>query len=334
MRRARRVSTQSLPRTATEYQRAQRREHQEAVRAVRRRWSRRRGDFDASWSMVGPAVAAIVLTAQERVAGRARDYVPAVLADTGQTRALSPVGRANVPAFVGVTGAGIPVHDALDVAPIRAKQRVAGGMPQYAALATTGAWLGRSVGTILSDTSRAVEATEMYARAVGGYVRVLAPPSCSRCVVLAGRWYRKNAGFERHPNCDCYHIPSSEGIAGDLTLDPMAYYESQDEAGRIKLAGSRANYQAIEDGADLSQIVNAYRRTDGMRFAQSPSIIREASGLAFSPVTRRSLSFRAAQTARQTSRFSGLRLMPESIYRTAQSRDDALRLLRINGWIL
>ena len=37
--------------------------------------------------------------------------------------------------------------------------------------------------------------------------RVLVPPSCKRCVVLAGRIYRDLEGFKRHPKCDCQHWP-------------------------------------------------------------------------------------------------------------------------------
>src|SRR5690606_23965723 len=42
------------------------------------------------------------------------------------------------------------------------------------------------------------------------YVRMLTPPSCSRCTVLAGRWYRKNAGFARHPGC----FPAGAMVSG------------------------------------------------------------------------------------------------------------------------
>lgn len=39
------------------------------------------------------------------------------------------------------------------------------------------------------------------------YVRVLVPPSCDRCTILAGRIYRDLEGFARHPGCDCQHWP-------------------------------------------------------------------------------------------------------------------------------
>ena len=98
-----------------------------------------------------------------------------------------------------------------------------------------------------------------------GYVRMLTPPSCDRCVILAGKWYRWNQGFKRHPNCDCRHIPATEAIAGDITVDPMEYFNSLSIADQNKYFG-KANAEAIrEEGADIFQIVNA-RMTYGSVF--------------------------------------------------------------------
>src|SRR5690348_18342012 len=37
---------------------------------------------------------------------------------------------------------------------------------------------------------------------------LLNPPSCQRCAILAGRWYRWSQGFLRHPRCDCVNLPA------------------------------------------------------------------------------------------------------------------------------
>lgn len=177
--------------------------------------------------------------------------------------------------------------------------------------------------TILSDTARAAESAALVPREfVEGYVRMLNPPSCSRCVVLAGRFYRWNDGFDRHPLCDCRHIPASEAIAGDLRLNPSAYFDSLSLADQDKTF-TAAGARAIRDGADITQVVNARR---GMQVAQ---VGRRDVLVSLEGTTRRGLASRA-----RTGRNRAPRLMPESIYANAADRADAIRLLRLNGFIL
>jgi hypothetical protein len=96
-----------------------------------------------------------------------------------------------------------------------------------------------------------------------GYIRLLTPPSCPRCVILAGRFYRWSDGFKRHPNCDCVHIPATRELDDDLTSDPQQYFDSLSEAEQDRQFG-KANAQAIRDGASISKVVNAQ---SGMRTA-------------------------------------------------------------------
>lgn len=326
--------TQSLPPAATRYAREQRLEQQAAIAAVLRQWRRMDpADFDRSWAAIAPTVVAIVGTAQQRVADSADAYVPAVLAETGQDSAVEARALTSTAEWVGWTGAGVTVADSLAAAPVRAKQGVERNLTPPQALQHAGRWLTASTGTILSDTARSVEAVGMYTRPVSGYVRMLNPPSCARCAVLAGRFYRKNAGFDRHPGCDCRHIPASEAVAGDLRLNVSDYYDSLDDAGKVKFAGSKANAQAIADGADPTQIVNAYRRTAGMRFAQVSPIKREfGNKYTTEGATRRGLAYQQ-QTGLRRNGAPQSRLMPESIYRNAASQEDAIRQLKLYGWI-
>jgi len=350
------MPAQNLPQTASEYARASRREHQAALTAVRRQWRRMGRDFDTSWLSVAPALLAIIATAQERTARLADAYVPAVLEETGQTRSVAAAAETNLAAFVGVTGSGAAVADQIGLAPIRAKQArqshishddltgattMVPGMTEAQALASAGQWLTATVGTILSDTGRAVETTGMATRNVAGYVRMLVPPSCGRCAVLAGRWYRSREAFQRHPGCDCRHIPSSERIGGDMTLDLHSYLDGLDDAGRIKVLGSKANLEAWRDyGADPQQIINAYR--GGLRTAQDVrgNTVRYTTDAA----TRRSLATYRMRNASRLERDAGavllangrtglVRRMPETILRTTQGREAILRQLRLYGWI-
>ncbi|HLU81895.1 MAG TPA: hypothetical protein VKZ43_00710, partial [Trueperaceae bacterium] len=59
---------------------------------------------------------------------------------------------------------------------------------------------------------------------VTAYDRMLNPPSCSRCVILAGKVYARNAGFDRHPMCDCVHVPTDSDNAGELIFDGPGYF--------------------------------------------------------------------------------------------------------------
>ena len=270
--------TQQLPTAASEYAASQRLEQQAAVAAVLRQWTRMGNDFDTSWARIAPTVVAILSTAQARVIAQSVAYVPAVLEETGQAAAIASAYQINQSALVGVAGSGVNTVDLLGGATINAKTTVKGGAAVLDALSGAGEWLSGTVGTVLSDTGRAAEGLGMNIRPVGGYVRMLTPPSCGRCVILAGKFYRKNQGFERHPECDCRHIPASEVVAGDITISPADYFDSLDEAGQAKLAGSAANAKAIRDGADIGQIVNAYRKTAGLSFAQASPIKRTRFG--------------------------------------------------------
>lgn len=211
------------------------------------------------------------------------------------------------------------------------------GLTSLLERATSPEALSLMVVTQVQDAARGAAGTSLVTRSPRlGYVRMLNPPSCSRCAILAGRFYRWNDGFQRHPRCDCRHVPSTENIAGDLTTDPMAYYNSLDEAGKVKLAGSRANFQAIEDGADLGQIVNAYRGTS----VAGESALFQRYGLKFTDAgaSQRSRMFQQ-QVGSGSRAFNGsgggrvLRMMPESIYANAGSHAEALQMLRHYGWI-
>jgi len=299
-------------------------------------------DFESSWLTLAPSMIQVTDLAQERVASLAQQYIPDVLAETGQKRAVAPTLAVNASSLVGTAGDGLPTEGLLYQGVVHARQQVAQGATWRQGLASASGLLTVAVGTLVADTARASESLAMGARPVGGQVRMLNPPSCSRCVVLAGRWYRKSTGFQRHPGCDCVHIPTSEGLAGDLTVDPRAYFDSLDDAGKVKFAGSKANLEAIELGADINQIVNAYRT--GMRTAQlyGKSITYTLEG-----TTRHGLAYRAMSQAQYVRRQQEMlragqryrswrspRLMPESIFRIATSRADAERLLRLYGWLL
>lgn len=174
------------------------------------------------------------------------------------------------------------------------------------------------------------------------YVRYLVLPSCSRCVVLAGRVYRDLDGFPRHPKCDCEHWPvgtEAEAKAAGLVQDPMEAYEAgkiggfrtlDDGTKRFESGLSIADAKALRDGADPVAVINASRgggrRPRGMTNTVSAEIFGRTVKATLEGTTTR------GEWRRKHPNLP-IRLRPESIYEHARDRDDALRLLRLYGYL-
>ncbi|MET0887562.1 MAG: hypothetical protein ABWX92_14060 [Mycetocola sp.] len=338
------VLRQALPSSAEAYAAEQRLEITAAVAAVKRQWSRMGDDFDVSYRLIEPTILRITDLAQARIAAGAQEYIPAVLEETGQRRSIATAFDVDAGSLVGTAGDGMPTESLFYGAVTHAKSLVGAGASTSQALASSASWLSTATGTLLSDTGRGSERLATMARPVTGFVRMLTPPSCSRCVILAGKRVKSSTPFLRHPGCDCRHIPASESVAGDLTVDPGAYFDSLDEAGQIKLAGSRANAEAIHDhGADMNQIVNAYRKGS----VRSAQVFGKSIKYTTAGATRRGVGYKAMSRAGYASkptdvRVAGVRysqaraprLMPETIATIATDRVDQERLLRLYGWVL
>lgn len=294
-------------------------------------------EFDASYVQIERQLWAVMDTAQERVTAGALAYIPAVLDETGQR---NPEPEYEVPerTLVGTAGDGRGTDSLAYGAVTHAKQAVSAGSAPAQALAQGGQFLSTALGTLLSDTGRTAEKMASQARRVTGYVRMLEPPSCGRCIILAGKWTSRREAFDRHPKCDCRNIPASEGMAGDLTTDPATYLDSLDEDELRHTLGSKANAQAYADGADANQLINAYRRSGSMQKAQQYGRTIKYS---HEGITRRGQAHFRMSSMRANQRLDARgrnivvtrRLMPESIYSIAKDRADAQRLLRLYGWI-
>lgn len=167
--------------------------------------------------------------------------------------------------------------------------------------------------TEIQDAGRTAVQAAMVARPeIKGYVRALTPPSCSRCVVLAGKFYRWNEGFSRHPNCDCFHIPVTDlDQVAQEAIDPLAAIKANQVTGL-----SKAEKSAILEGADVFQVINSRR---GMYTAAGRKLTREGA-------SKRGLA---------GSRGAKVRLRPEQIFREAGgNRQLALDMLRANGYVI
>lgn len=155
------------------------------------------------------------------------------------------------------------------------------------------------VSSLIRDAGHtAGSVTTVARRAATGHIRAVNPPSCARCAVLAGRIYRYSQGFQRHPRCDCVMTPTNERVGAELVMDPLEAFRN----GQIR-GLSQADAQAIEDGADIGQVVNVRREGAGVTLGSS--VIQRAG-----------------------------RPTPFGIYATAgDDRDEAIRLLRRHGYL-
>lgn len=194
------------------------------------------------------------------------------------------------------------------------------------------------VRTQLADIQRQAAAVEAAVRPqVKTYVRALVLPSCGRCIVLAGKVYRREQAFDRHPRCDCQNIPSDRRNASKLTVDPRAAFRQMSPEDRVK-SFTRAGAEAIDAGADIGQVVNARRGMESTvaengraRIARNKDGVFVTAEGAWESKRGRVRGV-AAKRMREYG-VNGPRLMPESIMELASTRDEAIRLLTRYGYI-
>lgn len=270
---------------------------------VKRLWRRMGTEFDSSWAKIGPLMLASVEDGRRAAVDTALGYTPAVLAETNQIG--DPIGALNPEMFLSSAPDGRSVATLLDQSVRQAKHAVGAGIAVEEALARGGRFLTMASLTLLADTRREVFGADIIQRpAVTGYVRMLNPPSCKACIILAGKWFRWNTGFDRHPQCDCQHIPGAENVVGDQRTDPYATFESLTPEEQERVFG-RSEARAIREGGDIYRIVN----TSNPR-----------RGLATVSGHRR---YRAPH-----------RMTVDDIYRNAGTRTNAIRMLEREGYIL
>jgi hypothetical protein len=303
---------------AAAYYRAQQTIARRAADAAQGWWGQLdQADLTGSWlGGVGSRVVAAVAAGQLTAASVSDGYVPAQVAAQGGTPA--PEGQVAVSSLAGVASDGRDLSTLLYLPVITTKQRIAVGMPLPDALDAGLRQLVMMASTQVQDAGRVAAGVGIVAeRQLVGYVRQLTPPSCARCAVLAGRFYRWNRGFQRHPRCDCIHRPvyrgDSDTASASARTDSRAYFNSLQPAEQDRVF-TAAGAQAIRDGSDLNQVVNARR---GMSTAGVTTEGTTVSGVA------------GRRLAGQP------RLMPEQIYQMAAgNRDEAIKLLARNGYLL
>jgi hypothetical protein len=278
-----------------------------AVRETTRLWR------FGNWPSVSALALSTVRQALLEAARGAQAYVAAAARAWGVEP--DPFGHVAEHTFADSASDGRPLGTLLDYPDFEVTAFVDQGMDHAQARSVGERHLERIVATQVADAARiSTGVAVVNERTVKGYIRLLTPPSCSRCIILAGRFYKYSAGFARHPQCDCVHVPAAEAV--DVP-SPREVYDSLTDEERRKAGWSGHDQRAIDDGADLNQVTNVRRELKSVTVAGRPV---KATGVRF-----------RGQRVK-------VRLTPEQIYLEAErlgwDRDQTLGQLKRHGYIL
>ncbi|MFD8577156.1 hypothetical protein ACFV1H_17720 [Streptomyces virginiae] len=315
-------------------------------------------DLTASWeSLVGPQIVETVAAGQAAAAALADPYLSGVVAADGGDPAVGP--RVRPGSFAGYAADGRALDSLLYLPVITTKQAIGAGLDETEAMMRGLNQLLRIAASEVTNAGRTATGAGIAARrTIQGYIRIATAPCCARCAILSGKEFGWNSGFQRHPRCDCIHMPATLIARSSLKrgslerremfptagagrgprgfVDGQTYFNSlsRREQDRVfTIAGARA----IRDGASITSVVNARRGMyTSTAYRQQLRATREGT-------TRRG-SFYRLERARAISRgqvpASGRgfrprapRLLPEEIYKLAATRDEAIAMLRRFGYI-
>jgi hypothetical protein len=307
------------------------------------------GDISGTWTPQVTPTVGLVASGKRFAASGVTGYVSAMLKLQGATP--DPVGDVSAQAFGLSAADGRPLGSLLYMPAVHAQTALADGATDSTALQVGLSSLMMIVATEVADAGRsALSAAMVSDRRTAGYVRVPGSAACSRCAILAGKWYStyEGAAFERHPFCTCTAAAAADRKSIEpARTSPDAYFRSLTSA-RQDQVFTKAGAAAIRDGADMSQVVNARRGAWGMSPPGARLTDAEAkalrSGLDRGHLATRDVNGRAIHTTTEGTTRRGVsgklldpkttpRLMPESIYQISADREEAITLLQRFGYI-
>jgi len=300
------------------------------------------GDLTGSWNAgIGRRMAEAVAAGQLASAGLADDYVDEVADAEGADPERA--GSVRPSAFSGLAADGRGLDSLMYLSVITTKQGIGGGLPvDDAMMRGLRQALTLSTSEVTQAGRSAVGSSMTGKRTIQGYVRVVQPPACSRCIILAGKEYGWNRGFQRHPRCDCVHLPTTLIARNQHRdqggfIDPSAYFNrlSRAEQDRVFTA---AGARAIREGADMAQVVNArrgmYTTTVAGRTLRATREGTTTRGHYYRRERARDIARgRVPADIGRQYRLTTPRLLPEQIFEMAESRDEAIAMLRRFGYL-
>ena len=295
-----------------------------ADRAARRTWNRvDANNIQASWKSISRDFLTLFSTIQTKSAETAIDASGMMLAEQGVY--ITPHALANPNAFAGWAPSGLDIASYFQSPVFAALHAIRTGSSPLEALEYGRNLLVMLTSLAVMDTARQAESLDITSRPKVGYVRVESASCCDRCMLLAGKWFRFNEGFLRHPHCHGRHVPCNQGMAKQQgwISDPMEGFKSLSREEQDKRFG--ANYaQAIRDGADIYQVVNSKR---GMQ-----RVGKGYTALTTSEGTTR-YGWASMQYAQQSGRRMKRRLSIDGIYSlTGGDREKTISALKANGY--
>jgi hypothetical protein len=299
---------------------------QAAERTARSLWSQvDSGRILDSWKLLVPAFVQTLVAMQAQAAVAATPYVDEALRVQGGGN--DAVGEILPFGLAGWASDGRPLDTLLLSPAFTAIEALKRGATVPRAMAFGGSHAQMIAGTQVGDAFRVAGAIVSTTRQVTRYARAITPPSCSS-VILAGSDRAWRTDFKRHPRCNCISVPIVGDPREDLITDPKAYFDNLSTAEQDRIF-TKAGAQAIRDGADMARVVNARRKAAGMSGAAEGQRRRLAHRDVFGQDLFTTAELRATGSRGQ----QVMRLMPESIYEVAKDLADALRLLKLHGYI-
>lgn len=305
-------------------------------------------DLSGSWLRgIGDAMVRALAAGQLLAASTGQQYVDSVVAADGlESDYADGASTVQYRQLAGTAADGRPLDSLLYLPVIRTKTLIQGGLTLQEAMLGGMASLQRIVASEVADAGSGAASVAMAAnRTVTGYVRQVRAGACARCIILAGKWFRYNADFQRHKRCQCYGVPSTKARPGRF-VDPKAFFSSLSRAEQDRRFGV-GGATAIREGADIFRVVNASRSM------QTLDVYGRKVVATLESTTRRGEFFQ--EMRRETEQRTGLRfartradveqglprfrlrtprLMPSEILKLAEDRDELIRLLRRFGYLL
>lgn len=331
-----------IPRPAAEHYELMQREQAKAALKARQAWHGVDPAYiSESLTAALPSLVTAVSASQLKAATAGSAYAADTLAAQGQYTA--PDAWVDPSALAGRSSRGAPLAVALYSAAPYVKGLIADGMPTTAAMSKGRKFLELTSSAQVVDAGRVASSMDTFTRKGVAYTRMVSPGACNRCIILAGRIYRNNEGFLRHPACKCIHVSTSIDAARreGLITDPYEAFESMSESEQDRTF-TKAGAQAIRDGADMNQVVNSRR---GMSYAGTSSDGTRRGQRVVGSSTREGTTKRGYFAGLQNAGFEKVagsrytrstvkRLTPDAIYQQGLPREQTLSLLRDNGYLL
>lgn len=204
-------------------------------------------NLDASWLALAPTLNQQITQGQTLLLAGSDRYAAGQARFDGLEQGLT----FNPAPLIGRDGSGRPLDTLAHGAVTTTKQQIARGVAVNAALEAGSVYLYTMIRTALLDVARQSDMGAASAKGYTYYVRVVSPGACERCLVLAGA--TQFGPFLRHPDCKCTVQPMTRDQYEDY--NPWEHVNQEDLARRI----GKDSAQAIADGADPIQVINARR---------------------------------------------------------------------------